>query len=266
MRADPAVPISWATTSSATATAALLMGLALLVPHGAAAAAAARPHDAGSQAASAGLADGPVVGFGKDLPLEDAIPQIVPGSVVVRFADDIDRTRSISWRSGPSWQRVLRASLQGIGADFTPGVAGSIVIVSTATATRPPVAIAPPDAAQPGAEAATATPAAAPAPAPTPAPTPSWEVKEGLTLRRVLEAWCAESGYHLEWPEPQPGGAVYDFPVRAGGQFDGQFDAAVEWLLRGFSTARPRPLGRLRSNGAAHGVLIIYFGEKDMGG
>jgi len=127
-----------------------------------------------------------------------------------------------------------------------------------------------------------AAPSAAPIPAPTltpnpaptlvphPAPTlpPSeksdvtppvqsrqWSVVRGSTLRETLENWGRSASMEIVYQLPN------DMAVEVGGRFEGTFDEALAWLLRGFDRARPRPIARKRSN-----AVLIQASKDDLGG
>lgn len=68
----------------------------------------------GTQAAGA-IPDGPVEGFGNDLPLIQAVEGIVPTATHIVIADDIDPNTQISWEGGASWKAVLRNALAKAG-------------------------------------------------------------------------------------------------------------------------------------------------------
>jgi len=54
-------------------------------------------------------------GFGRDVPLEFAVRQVVPATMHVEYDDTVDRQLRVSWQGGKPWQQVLHAVLQPIG-------------------------------------------------------------------------------------------------------------------------------------------------------
>ena len=54
-------------------------------------------------------------GFGRDVPLEFAVRQVVPSTMHVEYGDMIDRQLRVSWQGGKPWQQVLHAVLVPIG-------------------------------------------------------------------------------------------------------------------------------------------------------
>ena len=62
-------------------------------------------------AAGAAVPDGPVDGFGADLPLDRVLRQIVPEGVEILIAPDVDPALTVSWEGGPSHKEALKAAL-----------------------------------------------------------------------------------------------------------------------------------------------------------
>ena len=54
-------------------------------------------------------------GFGRNVPLEFAVRQVVPATMHVEYGDTVDRQLRVSWQGGKPWQQVLRAVLVPIG-------------------------------------------------------------------------------------------------------------------------------------------------------
>ncbi len=54
-------------------------------------------------------------GFGRDVPLDFAVRQVVPNTMHVEYGDTVDRQLRVSWQGGKPWQQVLHAVLQPIG-------------------------------------------------------------------------------------------------------------------------------------------------------
>ena len=82
-----------------------------------------------------------------------------------------------------------------------------------------------------------------------------WRVSSGSTLRETLLEWGRSIDRKIVYEIP------HDMSIDVGGQFEGEFDAALQWLLRGFDRARPRPVARLRSN-----AVVIQGAKDDLGG
>ncbi|MEQ8399343.1 TcpQ domain-containing protein [Thalassobaculum sp.] len=82
-----------------------------------------------------------------------------------------------------------------------------------------------------------------------------WRVSSGSTLRETLLEWGRSIDRKIVYEIP------HDMAIDVGGRFEGEFDAALQWLLRGFDRARPRPVARLRSN-----AVVIQGAKDDLGG
>jgi hypothetical protein len=118
----------------------------------------------------------------------------------------------------------------------------------------------PPTYAEPAPPEQPATSAEAPLrePAPAQAAPPQeaeWVVSRGSTLRRTLERWGRTASREIVYQLPE------DMAVDVDGRFEGTFDEALAWLLRGFDSARPRPIARVRSN-----AVLIQGSKDDLGG
>jgi hypothetical protein len=54
-------------------------------------------------------------GFGRDIPLDFAVRQLVPHSMHIEYADAVDRQIRVSWRGGKPWQDILQTVLRPLG-------------------------------------------------------------------------------------------------------------------------------------------------------
>jgi len=54
-------------------------------------------------------------GFGRDVPLEFAVRQLVPHSMHIEYADTVDRQIRVSWQGGKPWQDILHTVLLPLG-------------------------------------------------------------------------------------------------------------------------------------------------------
>lgn len=100
------------------------------------------------------------------------------------------------------------------------------------------------------------TPAPPPAaPAVVPESYKTWSVEAGSTLQATLLDWGRSAGREIVFELPR------DMEIEVGGRFEGEFEEALAWLLRGFDRARPRPIARLRSN-----AVVIEGAKDDLGG
>ena len=89
----------------------------------------------------------------------------------------------------------------------------------------------------------------------TPVQATEWVVSRGSTLRSTLEGWARTASREIVYQLPE------DMAVDVDGRFMGTFDEALAWLLRGFDSARPRPIARVRSN-----AVLIQGSKDDLGG
>ena len=52
------------------------------------------------------------IGFGRQIPLSFAVRQIVPASLPVSFAPDVDQDALVDWSGGRPWDQVITAVVQ----------------------------------------------------------------------------------------------------------------------------------------------------------
>lgn len=70
----------------------------------------------------------------------------------------------------------------------------------------------------------------------------NWSAAKSSTLREVLDQWARKAGVQLYWA------SEYDYPISTDINIDGDFEEAVQVLLKGLEESNPRPLGRLHPN------------------
>ena len=104
------------------------------------------------------VADGPVVGFGNDLPLGQAIDDIVPNGLNIVIASTVDPSVPISWQGGGSWKAVLKAALRPAG--LVPKISESEVVIDL-----------------------------------VPPPPQDWQIFEGDTVAQTVSRWSSQAGY-----------------------------------------------------------------------
>lgn len=86
-----------------------------------------------------------------------------------------------------------------------------------------------------------------------------WRANTGRTLKQTLENWSQRANVTLRWD------SEFDYPVQSNINIDGDYEAAVRGLLRGFSAAQPQPIARLyRPTAGAPGVLVVSTRGNDM--
>lgn len=87
----------------------------------------------------------------------------------------------------------------------------------------------------------------------------NWHATSGRTLKQTLEEWSGRANVTLRWD------SEFDYPVQSNVNIDGDYEAAVRTLLRGFSSAQPQPIARLyRPDQGAPGVLLVTTRGNDM--
>ena len=160
-----------------------------------------------------------VEGFGKDLPLDLVVAQIVPPRFQVVFEFDVDRTATTSWAGGRPWRDVLTEAVAPLGLSFVEDGQGSLMVVRAA----PRVATPEEQALAAFGEGTMAGPEEVPA----------WTALGGSTLRQTLDEWSGQSGWVIAWE------TELDYPLRASAEFYGDFETAAGNLIRAFSRAQP---------------------------
>jgi len=112
----------------------------------------------GAGPAMSAVPDGPVEGFGADLPLVQAVEGIVPAGLQIVIAKDVDPSISVSWDGGASWKEVLRGALAKVG--LAPRIEEGEVVVDYASP-----------------------------------PAQTWDVYEGETVAQTVQRWSRQAGY-----------------------------------------------------------------------
>ena len=60
-------------------------------------------------------------GFGKSVPLDFAVRQILPRGVTAQYGPSVDRSSPVNWTGGRPWDRVLAAAIQPLGLRMSTG-------------------------------------------------------------------------------------------------------------------------------------------------
>jgi Toxin co-regulated pilus biosynthesis protein Q len=184
--------------------------------------------------------DKTVNGFGRDIPLDLALRQMVPAHLEIHFDEGVDPQTRITWTGGQSWSKTLDRALSASG--LTGHRTDKSLRISKAVQAAAPEAPAPevqsppkPDA--PSSPIPLAGPAgplhAAPAAPADSSISRTWVVNRGSTLRETLEQWAAAANWGVAWNTKR----VY--PIEASATFTGTFEQAAAELLRAFTTAVP---------------------------
>ena len=179
-----------------------------------------------------------VEGFGKDLPLDLVVAQVVPPRFQVVFEFDVDRTATTSWAGGRPWRDVLTEAIAPLGLSFVEDGQGSLMVVRAA----PRVATPEEQALAAFGEGTMAGPEEVPA----------WTALGGSTLRQTLDEWSGQSGWVIAWE------TELDYPMKASAEFYGDFETAAGNLIRAFSRAQP-PVRATVFKG--NRVIVVTSGE-----
>lgn len=162
-------------------------------------------------------------GFAREVPLHEALTQIVPRNYTVRSRglESIQAT-IVSWQGGKGWNQVLKEVL-----DQVPELQAEID-TSSKIVTFGPAAPSSPQAVASAGEGGSAMP--------VPTPDPQWFVtREDSTVRGVLERWSKHAGWQLVWE------INVDYPVEAEASITSQFETAVETLTKSLQGADVPP-------------------------
>lgn len=223
-------------------------------------------------------------GFGKDIPLEMAVQQIIPTGYTHRFGKDADAASLVSWQGGRAWDNVLMSAVAPLGLNVF--ISDNDVEIATAPASSMP--------SSPPRQAMVMTSGVKVKEAPRPAslvepPVENWVPPvSGKQARNAMptllpaadnmdtmaivpvvsdlrrggltggqKVWEAARGATLrdalaEWSKAAGvelhWSSGYDYPLQAKVRLNGTYKQAVEALLAGLKDAQPRPIGRLHPN------------------
>jgi len=144
-------------------------------------------------------------GFAADVPLHDAISQIVPRSYTVRSSgiESVDATL-VSWQGRRPWTQVLKdvlAQVPGLRAEIDS--ATKLITFSLMTPAASGAIAEAPSAAMP--------------------PEAMWELRTSdQTIRKAFERWSRVAGWQLVWE------LGVDYPVEATAALSMNFEGAIE--------------------------------------
>ncbi len=166
-----------------------------------------------------------VAGFGKDIPLNLAMSQIVPPSYRVDYAPDVDQNMLVSWNgNNRPWADVVDQILRT--QNLTVALSGAVITISNVGgASTMPLA--------------------------SPDTQVLWRAQAGSTLRETLTQWAKTHNAYLEWQ------SAYDYPITNAFSFDGSFDRAVDALLTLYQTDKNPPKGKLYPNQPNGPVVLV---------
>ena len=83
-----------------------------------------------------------------------------------------------------------------------------------------------------------------------------WFATKGSSLRTILEAWSDLEGVELQWQSD------YDYVLVGDLTVTGNFEHAVEYLLKGFQNAKPNPVAKYHPNLPSGPKILIIAANK----
>lgn len=214
-------------------------------------------------------------GFGKNIPLELAVRQIVPEGTTVQLADGVDAKVRVSWDGASGWRKSLEQAVAGAGyvmavADnkITISRAGAVIEQVASVEAKPASGAAP----KPAAPAKPSKPKKKPGPAAQPKPVVEMPVVSGGGFVLIPETvqtakadggwteydqqaetvrvpeWVVKPGDDLNatlsaWAEKEGWRLVWEseyiYELTSAAKFRGDFVTATTELLRSMQDARP---------------------------
>lgn len=145
-----------------------------------------------------------VHGFGKDIPLAEALNQIIPRTFSVRTFGISEGIR-VSWQGGKNWIDVLSNATARIdNLQINIDKDGRFVTLRQAAAKKGASEMRMVSGAQ----------------------TVTWKLAPGKPIHEQLEQWAYQSGWTFEWK------AKKSWIVPAAAEFPGPFDRALEDVVR----------------------------------
>ena len=157
-------------------------------------------------------------GFAREVPLHEAISQIVPRNYTLR-SRGLERVQAtiVSWQGGRAWDHVMRDVLAQVPQLQAEIDTDSKVVTLSSSAAGP---------ANAGGEQ----------PTESASPAEQWLVThDDLTARGVLQKWVKQAGWQLIWE------LQVDYPIEAEAAITSQFEVAVETLTKSLQGADVPP-------------------------
>jgi hypothetical protein len=181
------------------------------------------------QAVAGPLADGPVDGFGADLPLSEVVHDIVPAGVKIVYDRKVNQTQLVSWAGGPSWEGALTAALApaGLTVTFTDqGVSIDVPIKILTFRTIPHTPL---------------------------------RVQVRMFIEQANAEGCGDPPLDRCYTlfDPAPDAPEEPWMVQVADHFEGQLPGALTWLREGFWRT-PRPDIGITQNNV---VILSFLGE-----
>jgi len=174
-----------------------------------------------------------VVGIGREVPLAEAVSQIVPRGYTAKFLG-VERWQGIklSWQGGRVWIDVLRDALKP-----TPEISAEVDSDLRVVTFRPTAE---------GQRAIVDTTVAAET---------EWQIRvEDRTLKEAIVRWAKMSGWQLVWEIP------FEYPVGAAATIKGSFEQALETVIKSMQGAEVQPQVKFYTGN--HVVRIVTKGTE----
>lgn len=164
-------------------------------------------------------------GFGRDVPLMEALRHIAPVGWTAYLQGDVAGSldkRKVTWRGGRRWIEVLDI----MANEQSLTVNGDWKLRTLYVGLRPAAAPVP---------LRSATGAGAPARGLAPIPA-LWTAQRGNTLREAVSEWAKRAGWDLDWVPKD-----VDYAIIGPLSYEGQFEDAITGIFRAYERAE-RPL------------------------
>lgn len=203
-------------------------------------------HVSGAQSASSVVA-----AEGREVPLRQAVEQLVPADFGIRWIDvePARQAAKVTWRKDQTWSDAVGEAVRGVpGLTVHIGTGSRLVLIQGTGADRrspptgappagssaqePPLDL-PPAPQTPGRKAFLKTAVSAPPAALAPA---HWTLSvQDKSLRAALNRWAQDAGWHLFWE------LGVDYPIQASASIPGNFEDAVAMVIHSLETADVPP-------------------------
>lgn len=153
--------------------------------------------------------DGPVVGMGRNMPLADAVRQIVPQDYALRFGAGMDQNRAkrVAWKGGRPWVDVLSETLADM-PEVAVEIDASAKLVTLSAAPN----------AQQFVDAKEELPAR------------TWSMGRGEKISEAFNRWSGEAGWQgVFWEAPD---LIAELDVSVSGSFEDAVSQVINSLVK----------------------------------
>lgn len=166
-------------------------------------------------------------GFGRDIPLDLALRQIIPADRSYSLVDGVSPDIVVSWQGGRPWPEILEEMLASRGLDYRERDGQIVIFPSNAKAGQPLALTSRPAADAPADQASTGSAAN------EPVGEGEWRIEKGQWLYQTLSSWAEKAGWTVEWNMPR------DFLLAHGAVFQGDFVSVAREILSHYADADP---------------------------